>query len=116
VESNRVSTRAHIKKRIANSTEYNNLNNEKYDYEQKEERIKAWRKWSGSKKRAFPAELEARAVELNKEQGFDIYDNYGFAFVYYSFIENSDELAKEIVRPTKFEITKYTNTRRTVTH
>jgi len=115
-QAKRHAYRRKLKAKIDFNKEYRKEIKETHNkgYTAKERRAELWKKWSSSDKGVFPPDLETKAMDYNAEQGFDLYDKYGFALAYYEFREGSLEIAKEIVKPDKYALSKYQNTRRII--
>lgn len=101
-------------KRIKSSLDYVRISQRRRTAKNIQSRKNIWKEWSTTneiehhpdgrvkkRKSNFPPVLEKKAIRLNREQGFDDYDEYGFAYTYFAFIENSDEAAALIIMPSQ---------------
>jgi hypothetical protein len=114
-------------RKIDSSFQYERTIKRKYTKGSKEKRKELWKSWSslthsntGHFKRGndnMPPEIRREAVKLNREQGFDDYDQYGFAFMFFWFIENDRAKASQIISPQygHMETYKYQETIRVTT-
>lgn len=73
----------------------------------KKTRRENWSKFS-SKDSVIPDAIDARAVRLNRANGLDDSDHYGYIVMYYAYIEN-ESIAKwaGIIHPDKFGVDYY---------
>lgn len=61
---------------------------------EKKARIDQWGEWSKrdkSNRDTYPFSIKKRAMQINLENGLDIFAPYGFAIVFYSFTSNKRE-------------------------
>jgi hypothetical protein len=92
-------------KRTEKYREYLNENNkiEKYRFAVKQtptQRKETWTRFSEKDAKDMPKELNTLAEQINIKNGFDPNDSYGFAVVFYSFIQDKriDEIEELMVK------------------
>ena len=86
---------------------YNNNKIEDYSFNinrTKDERKQLWSIWSKEDGKLFPKELVDLANKINDKNGYDPNDAYGFAVVFYTFIEatNINDI-EEVMEKDKFD-------------
>lgn len=106
-----------IKKKIKSNNIFQDdpIGKSNFSLEDRERRKEIWKEWSSNNNKNFPPEIELQAIDLNRSQGFDDYDRFGFAYMYYAYLENSYSVASSIVKPQKYGIETYSNARRRIT-
>ena len=93
---------SYSKKRIKSSLDMTRVLDKPFNYDNRKAREDLWSTWSAEGK-TMPPEIDRIARYYNKQQNFDNYDRYGYAFAFFLFVENEDEDAtKQIMAPNKF--------------
>ena len=79
---------SYSKKRIKGTLDMTRVMKRPDNYDTYKAREDLWSEWSADGK-SMPPDITKIARYYNKQQGFDNYDKYGYAFAFFLFVENN---------------------------
>ena len=73
-------------------------------YSHRSTRYKQWKSWSKKDALNFPPYLREKAVQYNREAGYDDQTKYGFMLVFYEYVDGKQ---KDEILATEFYVNKF---------